>query len=70
AVDESIERFTGRASEIVNIPSKPTPEGFKIWILGNQGYVLDWLFHSKGLGKGSYDLDMTFVQDDRLNTKN
>ena len=30
AVDETIVRFMGRASETVNIPSKPTPEGFKI----------------------------------------
>lgn len=29
-VDETIVRFMGRAKEIVNIPSKPTPEGFKI----------------------------------------
>ena len=63
AVDESIERFTGRASEIVNIPTKPIPEGFKIWILGNQGYVLDWMFHAKGAGKGPYDLDTSFVKD-------
>ena len=35
AVDETIERFMGRAPEIVNIPSKPTPEGFKIWVLAN-----------------------------------
>ena len=43
AVDETIQRFMGRAPEIVNILIKPTPEGFKIWILANQGYVLDWL---------------------------
>ena len=30
AVDESIQRFMGRSSEIVNIPTKPTPEGFKV----------------------------------------
>ena len=30
AVDEIIQRFHGRASEIVNIPHKPTPKGFKI----------------------------------------
>lgn len=65
-IDKSIERFTGRASEIINIPTKPTPEGFKIWILGNQGYVLDLLFHSKGLGKGPYDLDMSFVKTDNF----
>ena len=41
AVDETIQRFMGRAREIVNIPSKPTPEGFKIWVLGNEGYILD-----------------------------
>ena len=41
AVDEIITRFLGRAKEIVNIPSKPTPKGFKIWVLANEGYVLD-----------------------------
>ena len=40
-VDETIQRFMGRAHEIVNILSKPTPKGFKIWVLANQGYVLD-----------------------------
>ncbi|KAF1812442.1 pea pathogenicity protein, partial [Eremomyces bilateralis CBS 781.70] len=45
AVDEAMARFTGRAAEIVNIPSKPTPKGFKIWVLADQGYILDWLFH-------------------------
>ena len=46
----------GRAREIVNIPSKPTPEGFKLWVLANQGYVLDWLYHAKGV-LGPIDLD-------------
>lgn len=35
AVDKSIQRFIGRSKETVNIPSKPQPEGFKIWILAN-----------------------------------
>jgi hypothetical protein len=52
-----IERFTGRVLKIVNIPIKPTLEGFKIWVLGNQGYVLDWIFHAKGDKKGLYNLD-------------
>ena len=47
----------GRAHEIVNIPSKPTPEGFKIWVLANQGYVLDWMYHTKGDKAGPVDLD-------------
>ena len=35
AVNKTIERFIGRASKIVNIPIKPTPKGFKIWVLAN-----------------------------------
>lgn len=59
AVDETIQRFMGRSTEIVNIPTKPTPEGFKIWVLANEGYVLDWLYHAKGRGKdgGPQDMD-------------
>lgn len=64
AVDETIERFIGRAPEIVNIPSKPTPEGFKIWVLANQGYVLDWMWHAKGGNKGPVDLDTVFIQEE------
>ena len=64
AVDEVIERFTGYTNEIINIPTKPTPEGYKIWILGNQGYVLDWLFHAKGVSKGPYDIDEYFIKEE------
>ena len=65
AVDETIQRFMGRAKEIVNIPSKPTPEGFKIWVLANQGYVLDWMYHAKGRnsGEGPQDLDDYWTED-------
>ena len=35
AVNKTIQRFIGRASKIINIPSKPTPKGFKIWVLAN-----------------------------------
>ncbi len=51
AIDECIEGFTGRASDIVNIPTKPTPIGFKIWVLADDGYVLDLLWHVRGDGK-------------------
>ena len=53
AVDECIQRFTGRSPDIVNIPSKPTPIGYKIWCLGDEGYICDFLFHVPGAGKGS-----------------
>jgi len=48
AIDECIQGFDGRASEIVNIPSKPTPIGFKIWVLAIDGYVLDFMWHACG----------------------
>ena len=51
AVDECIEGFTGRSGDTVNIPTKPTPIGFKIWVLADQGYVFDILWHVKGDGK-------------------
>ena len=63
AVDETIQRFMDRAKEIVNIPSKPTPEGFKIWVLANAGYVLDWLYHAKGDKLGPVDLDDFWIED-------
>ena len=63
AVDETIVRFMGRASETVNIPTKPVPEGFKIWILGNEGVVLEWLYHAKGDQKGPVDLDDFWTED-------
>ena len=51
AIDECIEGFTGRTCDIVNIPTKPTPIGFKIWVLADNGYVLDLLWHVKGDGQ-------------------
>ena len=52
----------GRAREIVNILLKPTLEGFKIWVLGNEGYILDWLWYAKGDKKGPIDLDISFTE--------
>ena len=59
AVDESMQRFTGRAKEITTIPCKRNPTGFKIWILADHGYIILFMFHSKGDGKydGPYRLD-------------
>lgn len=63
AVDETIPRFMGRSKETVNIPSKSVPEGFKIWVLANAGYVLDWLYHAKGDDAGPVDLDDYWTND-------
>jgi hypothetical protein len=43
-------RFTGRVKEIVTIPIKPTPTGFKIWALAQQGFFLSWCFHAYSKG--------------------
>ncbi|KAF1955799.1 hypothetical protein CC80DRAFT_492759, partial [Byssothecium circinans] len=55
-VNEAIARFTGRASEIIIIKTKPTPEGYKVWVLASDGVVLNWLFHAKGAGRGPVNL--------------
>ena len=54
----------GRAPEIVNILSKPTLEGFKIWVLANEGYILDQLWHSRGDKGGLVNLDTTYTKDE------
>ena len=63
-VDESIQRFQGQSAATVNIPSKPVPEGYKVWVLANAGYVLDWLFHAKGDKLGPVDLDEYWTKDE------
>ena len=59
SIDEAIQGFSGRASETVNLPCKPTPKGFKIWVLAENGYILDWMYHSRGskANDGPYQLD-------------
>jgi hypothetical protein len=53
----------GCAPKIINIPTKPTLEGFKIWVLANEGYILNWLWHARGNKKGLVNLDKSFIKD-------
>ena len=69
AVNETIQHFMGCAPEIVNIPFKPTPEGFKIWVLVNKGYILDFMWHVKGNKEGPVDLDLLFTEKGFLKTQ-
>ena len=48
AVDECMIGFTGRSLQKVTIPTKPTPTGFKIWVIAQRGYFLYWLWHIPG----------------------
>ena len=50
--------------EIVNIPSKRIPKGFKTWVLANKDYVLDCIYHTQRDKAGSIDLD-DFLTVDR-----
>ena len=63
-VDESIQRFQGRSEATVNIPFKPVPEGYKIWVLANSGYVMNWLFHAKGDKNGPVDLNEFWIKEE------
>jgi hypothetical protein len=45
AIDECMQHFEGRTLEKVVIPTKPTPEGFKIWAVAEAGDFLSWLPH-------------------------
>ncbi|KAJ0128813.1 Uncharacterized protein HZ326_28094 [Fusarium oxysporum f. sp. albedinis] len=38
--------FEGRAYEKTTVPSKPTPTGFKVWVVAQQGYFLQWIWHT------------------------
>ncbi|KAF6823512.1 hypothetical protein CPLU01_11372 [Colletotrichum plurivorum] len=54
AVDEAMVRFTGRSIEKTTVPNKPTPVGYRVWVLAQSGYFLRWLWHVHG--KGPYGL--------------
>ncbi|KAL9561175.1 hypothetical protein ACKAV7_014530 [Fusarium commune] len=46
-VDECMVPFTGRSKETTVVKNKPTPLGFKVWVIAQQGYFLQWLWHVK-----------------------
>lgn len=43
-VDETIQRFMNRARKMINISKKSELENFKMWILFNFDYILNWMF--------------------------
>jgi len=63
-----IKRFIGCAFKIINIPSKLIPKGFKIWVLANEGYILNWLWHARGNKVGPVNLDKVFTEEGFLKT--
>jgi hypothetical protein len=45
SVDECMVRFEGRSKETTKVPSKPIPEGFKIWVLAQEGFFMGLIWH-------------------------
>jgi Transposase IS4 len=43
AIDESIIPFRGNSDHIVKMKNKPILEGYKVWVLGDYGYVWSFL---------------------------
>ena len=50
AVDECMVRYFGHTRHIIKAKYKPIKEGYKIWSLGDCGYIFSWLWYSKTEG--------------------
>jgi hypothetical protein len=51
-MDEVMIKFEGRSSQIICIPAKPIPEGFKLEALADRGYILNWEASRPGRNEG------------------
>ncbi|KAM5348423.1 hypothetical protein ACJ41O_008247 [Fusarium nematophilum] len=58
AVDECIIRFTGRSNETTLVKGKPTPLGFKIWVIAQKGFFISWLWHDPGAKYGPVGVEL------------
>jgi Transposase IS4 len=47
AIDEAMVPFEGRSPDTVKLKHKPIDVGYKLWCIGDHGYIWSWLFHSK-----------------------
>ena len=59
----------GHTPKIINILSKLTLKGFKIQVLVNKGYILDFIQYTKGNKKGLVNLDKSFINKGFLKTQ-
>src|SRR5271170_7577495 len=42
--------YFGHTRHSIKAPHKPIKQGFKIWALGDHGYIYNWLWYSKAEG--------------------
>ena len=47
AIDEAMISYQGRSTHTVKLKNKPISEGYKVCVLGDSGYVYNWLWHSR-----------------------
>ncbi len=45
-------KFEGRTSQKITIPGKPIPTGFKLFALGDSGYIYNWECIKPGIAEG------------------
>ena len=50
AIDEAMVAFKGRSRDTIKIKGKPINTGYKVWCIGDHGYIWSWLFHSREEG--------------------
>ena len=50
AIDESMIPYRGRSNHTVKMKNKPIPEGYKVWVLAEQGYIWSFLWYSAVTG--------------------
>ena len=64
ALDESIVGFRGRSDIKQFVPGKPHPHGYKIWVLGNENYMLQLqLYQGKEIpGPSLHDMVLELTQ--------
>jgi Transposase IS4 len=46
-------KFEGRSTQKITIPGKPIPTGFKLFALGDSGYIYNWECTRPGLTEGA-----------------
>ena len=59
--------YLGHTRHTIKAPHKPIKQGYKLWKLGDLGYIFNWLWYSKtegteGLGSKSRENTMADTQ--------
>ena len=46
-IDEAMVAFERRSNHTVKLKNKSITDGYKLWCIGDHGYIWSWLFHSR-----------------------